>query len=43
MKEVGLEGKEHNKIMCLRFSTGECIMGSYGEGFVGQVREFVPI
>jgi len=30
-------------IVCLRFSIVECIRGSYGEGFVGQVRDFVPI
>lgn len=43
MEEVGSEGKEHNMIVCLRFSIAECIRGSYGEGFVGQVRDFVPI
>jgi len=43
MKEVGLEGKEHNTIMCLRFNIVECIKGSYDEGFVGKVRDFIPI
>jgi len=43
MEEVGSEGKEHNTIVCLRFNIAECIRGSYGEGFVGQVRGFVPI
>ncbi len=43
MEEVGLEGKEHNMIVCLRFSIAECIRGSYDEDFVGQVRDFVPI
>ena len=31
MEEVGSEGKEHNTIVCLRFSIAECIRGSYGE------------
>src|ERR1700733_12734638 len=26
MEEVGSEGKEHNTIVCLRFSVAECIM-----------------
>ena len=43
MEEVGLERKENNMILCLRFGIAECIKGSYGEGFVGQVRDFVPI
>jgi len=43
MEEVGLEGKEHNTIMYLRFSIAECIKESYDEGFMGQVRDFVPI
>jgi len=43
LEEVGSEGKEHNTIVCLRFSIFECIRGSYGEGFMGQVRDFVPI
>jgi len=43
MEEVGSEGKEHNTILCLRFGIVECIRVSYGEGFVGQVRDFVPI
>ena len=43
MEEVGSEGKEHNIIVCLIFSVVECIRGSYSEGFVGQVRDFVPI
>jgi len=43
MEEVGLEGKEHNMIIYLRFNIVECIRGSYSEGFVGQVRDFVPI
>ena len=43
MEEVGSEGKEHNMIVCLRFSIVECVKGSYGEGFVGQVMDFVPI
>jgi len=30
-------------IVCLRFSIAECIRGSYGEGFLGQGRDFVPI
>jgi len=29
--------------LCLKFSIVECIRGSYDEGFVGQVRDFVPI
>jgi len=43
MEEVGLEGKEHNMIVCLRFSIVECITGSYGEAFVGQARDFAPM
>jgi len=43
MEEVGSEGKENNMIVCLRFSIAKCIRGSYGEGFVGQVRDIVPI
>ena len=43
MKEVGLEGKEDNTIVCLRFNIVEFIRGSYDEGFVGQVRYFIPI
>jgi len=43
MEEVGLECKEHNTIACLRFIIVECIRGSYGEGFVGKVRDFLPI
>jgi len=30
-------------IVCLRFNIVECIRGSFGEGFMGQVRDFVPI
>ena len=41
--DVGLEGKDHNTVVYMKFSIVECIMGSYGEGSVGQVREFVPI
>ena len=43
MEEARLEGKEHNRIVCLKFSIVECIRGSYDEGFVGQVRDFVPM
>jgi len=43
MEEVGSEDKEHNMIVCLRFNIAECIRGSYNKGFVGKVREFVPI
>jgi len=43
MEEVGSDVKEHNMIVYLRFSIVECIRGSYDEGFVGQVRDFVPI
>jgi len=43
MEEVGSEGREHNTIVCLRFSIAECIRGSYGKGFVGKVREIVLI
>ena len=43
MEEVGLEGKERNMIVGLIFSIAECIRGSYDEGFVGQVRDFVLI
>ena len=43
MKKVGSEGKENNMIVFLRFNIAECIRGSYDEGFVGQVRDFVPI
>jgi len=43
MEEVGSEGKEHNTIVFLRVNIVECIRGSYDKGFVGQVRDFVPI
>ena len=43
MKEVGSKGKANHMIVCLRFSNGECIRGSYGARFKGQVRGFVPI
>jgi len=42
-KDWGSEGKEHNTIVFLRFIIVECIRGSFGKGFVGQVRDFVPI
>ena len=42
-KKLESEGKEHNTIVCPRFSIVECIRGSDGKGFVGQVRDFVPI
>ena len=39
-----LDRKEKRTIrLCLRFSIAKCINGSYSEGFVGQVRDFVPI
>ena len=39
-----LDRKEKSTIrLCVRFSIVECIRGSYGEGFVGQVRDFVLI
>ena len=41
--EVKSEGEEHNMIVSLIFFIFECIRGSYNEGFVGQVRDFVPI
>jgi len=41
--DVGLEVKDHNTVAYMKFSIVECIMGSYSEGFVGQVREFLPI
>jgi len=41
--KLGLERKEHNKVVYLIFNIVECIRGSYDEGFVGQVRDFVPI
>jgi len=41
--EVRLEGEEHNMIVSLKFSMVKCIKGNYDEGFVGQVRDFVPI
>ena len=51
-KPMGMFDEEWKKLdrkakstiqLCLRFSIFECIKGRYGEGFVGQVREFVPI
>jgi len=39
--EVRLEGKEHNMIVPLIFNIVECIVGSYKNGFVGEVRDFV--
>ena len=41
--EVRSEGEEHNIILSLRLNIVECIRGRYGEGFMRQVREFVPI
>ena len=43
MEEAESEGNDHNMIVCLRFIITECIRGSYGKGFMGQVRDFVPI
>ena len=41
--KVRTEGQNHNTVVYLRFNIFECIHGSYGEGFVGQVRDYVPI
>ena len=41
-KPTGVSDEEWKKL-CLRISIAECIRGSYSEGFMGQVREFVPI
>ena len=51
-KPMRVSDEEWNKLdrkskstisLCLRFSIVECIRGSYSEGFVGQVRDFLPI
>ena len=42
-KKLDPKAKSTIRIVCLRFNIAECIRGSYDEGFVGQVRDFVPI
>ena len=51
-KPMGVSDEEWKKLdqkvksiikLCLRFNIVECIRRSYGERFVGQVRDFIPI
>jgi hypothetical protein len=34
LDKVGLEGKEDNLVVSLKFNIIECVRGSYGQGFM---------
>jgi hypothetical protein len=41
--KVGSEGEEHNMVVSLKFSIIECVRGSYNQGFMEKVGDFVSI
>jgi hypothetical protein len=43
LDKVGLEGKEHNLIVSLRFSITKCVRGSYNQGIMKYIMGFVSI
>jgi hypothetical protein len=37
------EGEEHNPVVSLRLNITECVRGSYNQGIMGYVREFMSV